>query len=48
MYIHGGEYKALRAIFDGLAAGADKTLLDDLRDLPFGTYGHLSDKYDVH
>ena len=48
MYINGGKYNELRAIFDRLAAGADKELLDDLRDLPFGTYGHLADKYGVH
>jgi len=48
MYINGGKYNELRAIFDKLAAGADKELLDDLRDLPFGTYGHLADKYGVH
>jgi uncharacterized glyoxalase superfamily protein PhnB len=38
----------LRAIFDRLAVGADRDLLDDLRDLPFGSYGHLADKYGVH
>ncbi len=48
MYVNGGKYKELRAIFDGLAAGADKELLDDLRDMPFGTYGHLADKFGVH
>ncbi len=48
MYINGGKYSELRAIFDKLAAGADKALLDDLRDLPFGSYGHLADKYGVH
>ena len=48
MYINGGEYKELRAVFDRLAAGADKELLDDLRDMPFGSYGHLADKYGVH
>lgn len=48
MYINGGKYNELRAIFDKLAAGADKELLDDLRDLPFGTYGHLADKFGVH
>lgn len=48
MYISGGKYIELRAIFDRLAAGADKELLDDLRDMPFGTYGHLADKYGVH
>jgi len=48
MYINGGKYSELRAIFDKLSAGADKALLDDLRDLPFGSYGHLADKYGVH
>lgn len=48
MYLNGGKYDELRAIFDRLAAGADKALLDDLRDVPFGTYGHLADKYGVH
>jgi len=48
MYISGGRYIELRSIFDRLAAGADKALLDDLRDMPFGSYGHLADKYGVH
>lgn len=48
MYINGGQYKELRTIFDCLARGADKTLLDDLQEMPFGAYGHLADKYGVH
>lgn len=48
MYIHGGTYDELRVIFDKLAVGAEKVLLDDLRDMPFGSYGHLADKYGVH
>jgi PhnB protein len=48
LYISGGKYHELRTIFDKLAAGATKELLDDLRDLPFATYGHLADKYGVH
>ena len=48
IYISGGKYHALRAIFDKLAVGANRDLLDDLRDMPFGTYGHLADKYGVH
>jgi PhnB protein len=48
MYINGGTYDELRTVFDKLAVGADRDLLDDLRDLPFGTYGHLADRYDVH
>jgi len=48
MYLDGVSYAELRAIFDKLAAGADPDLLDDLRDLPFGSYGHLADRYGVH
>jgi PhnB protein len=48
MYVNGGTYSELRKIFDGLAEGANKDLLDDLRDMPFGSYGHLADKYGVH
>jgi PhnB protein len=48
MYVQGGEYPELRAIFDKLAQGADRRLLDDLREMPFGSYGHLADRFGVH
>ena len=48
MYVHGADYAELRSIFDKLAVGADPDLLDDLRDMPFGTYGHLADRFGVH
>jgi PhnB protein len=48
MYLEGSSYAELKAIFDKLSAGADKSLLDELRDMPFGSYGHLADKYKVH
>ncbi len=48
MYLNGGTYGQLREVFGKLSAGADPELLDDLRDLPFGAYGHLADKYGVH
>ena len=48
LYICRAKYSELRTIFDKLAVGASKELLDDLRDLPFGSYGHLADKYGVH
>jgi PhnB protein len=48
MFIRGGTYDQLRDIFDRLSTGADKELLDDLHDLPFGSYGHLADKYGVN
>lgn len=48
LYLNGGTYQQLRDIFDTLANGADPDLVDDLHELPFGTYGHLADKYGVH
>jgi PhnB protein len=48
MYLQADDHTQLRAPFDKLAAGADTDLLDDLRDMPFGTYGHLADRYGVH
>ncbi len=48
MYVTDGSYPELRALFDKLSAGGDPALLDDLRKLPFGFYGHLADKYGVH
>ena len=48
MYFNGGAYGDLRPIFDKLSVGADRELLDELRDLPFGIYGHLADQYGVH
>jgi PhnB protein len=48
MYVNGGKYSELKSIFDKLSFGADKQLLDDLRDMPFGSYGHLADQYGVH
>ncbi len=48
MYVNSGTYSELKTIFDKLSAGANQDLLDELRDLPFGSYGHLADKYGVH
>jgi PhnB protein len=48
MYINGGNYDELKIIFDKLSEGADTELLDDLKDMPFGSYGHLADKFGVH
>ena len=48
MYLNSGTYGQLREVFDKLSVGADPELLDALRDLPFGTYGHLADTYGVH
>ncbi|MGA8036462.1 MAG: VOC family protein [Candidatus Acidiferrales bacterium] len=48
LFNSGGTYSELRTIFDKLAVGASKDLLDDLQQLPIGTYGHLADNYGVH
>jgi len=48
IYLSGGSYDELRAIFDRLAVGADPDLLDELEERPFGIYGHLADRYGVH
>jgi len=48
LYLTGGTFDELSAVFDQLAVGADPDLLDELKDLPFGAYGHLADRYGVH
>ncbi len=48
MYLDGGSFATLKPIFDRLAAGGDDKLRDELREMPFGTYGHLADKFGVH
>lgn len=48
MYLNGETYDELKEVFDKLAGGADKELLDELKEMPFGIYGHLADKYGVH
>jgi PhnB protein len=48
VYLQEDDYEELRVVFDKLAIGADADLLDDLRDMPFGVYGHLADRYGVH
>jgi PhnB protein len=48
LYLRAEDYGELRTVFDKLAVGADQDLLDDLREMPFGIYGHLADRYGVH
>ncbi len=48
LYLTGSGYDELRRPFERLAAGADPDLLDQLREEPFGIYGHLADRYGVH
>jgi PhnB protein len=46
--VSNGTYEQTKAVFERLAVGADPDLLDELRDMPFGSYGHLADRYGVH
>jgi PhnB protein len=48
IYVQAKDGAELRPVFDKLAVGADGDLLDELQELPFGTYGHLADRYGVH
>ncbi len=48
MYLNGGTLTELRVLFLNLARGADPELIDDLREMPFGSYGHLADRYGIH
>lgn len=43
-----GDYPEAKKIFEHLSVGAPPELLDELRQLPFGVYGHLADKFGVH
>jgi PhnB protein len=47
MYVSGDTYDELKPIFDKLSVGSDKELLVELCDMPFGVYGHLTDRYGV-
>ncbi len=48
VYLSADSHGQLEEIFDKLSLGADPGLLDQLHDMPFGSYGHLADKYGVH
>ena len=48
IYLSDGSYQELRKRFERLADGADPDLLDDLREMPFGSYGHLADRFGIH
>jgi hypothetical protein len=48
VYFTAPSYEELRWIFDALASRADEQLHDDLREMPFGTYGHLADRFGDH
>ncbi len=45
LYLSGGTFPQLQALFDKLSGGAEVT--DPLKELFFGTYGALNDKFGV-
>jgi PhnB protein len=45
LYVSGTDAGELKAVFDKLAVGADKEHFQELRTVPFGTYGQFFDKY---
>jgi len=47
IFILGQGYDELKAIFDKLSEGASKDRMQELHDLPFGTYGQFYDKFGV-
>jgi PhnB protein len=47
LFVIGGTYDELKIVFDKLGEGADKERFQDLREMPFGTYGQFYDKYGV-
>jgi PhnB protein len=47
LYISEAIYTELKEMFDKLSERADPSLLDPLRDMPFGSYGALTDHYGV-
>ena len=48
IYLSEATHQELRERFDRLADGADPDLLDDLHEMPFGSYGHLADRFGIH
>lgn len=49
IYMTGDEYDELRQVFEKLAVDADKDqrTFMELKEVPFGIYGQLTDKYRV-
>ena len=47
LYISGAPSLEIKGYFDKLSAESDQTLLDPLREMPFGSYGALTDKFGV-
>ncbi len=48
IFVIGGTYDELKAVFDPLSDGAQQDRFQELHDMPFGTYGQFYDRYGVH
>lgn len=47
IFVIGGTYSELKTVFDKLAEGASTESFIELNNMPFGSYGQLTDKYGV-
>ncbi|HTB22175.1 MAG TPA: VOC family protein [bacterium] len=47
IFVLGGAYGELKAVFDKLAQGAEKDRFQELHTLPIGTYGQFYDRFGV-
>ena len=47
IFVTGGTYDELKAVFDPLKDGAETENLQELREMPFGTYGQFYDRFGV-
>lgn len=47
IFVIGEGFDELKAVFDKLRVGAQKERLQELHDMPFGTYGQFYDKFGV-
>jgi len=47
LFVIGAGYDELKTVFDKLGDGAQKERFQELRDMPFGTYGQFYDRYGI-
>lgn len=47
IYVTGKTYDELKSVFDKLKDGENNERLQELHDVPFGTYGQFYDRYGV-
>jgi len=47
LYVTSDQPAELRSVFDKLSDGARKEFFVDLKEMPFGLYGHFADRYGV-